>query len=279
MYTKVKNWQLFLFVFIVFFTACKTDSVLPNDDINPPPNTTKLSYGDSIIYLQPSTGDFKVMPQPLGGKQGQYLAFPDGLDLNALTGEINVTNSETGMRYKVMFIPTGTTDTLTTKIVLSGISYKDFYHIQAANDSLSRPFYNANFNNFNMPCTGAGCQFDVNGSARAAGLVINPATGVINLKRTLTNGFFRVGPAQDGDKKDVYLSYKLNDASNGAINVIRIKLYFYNNQSTVDANLAQLLIDRSDVFLRVMSNTIDYNSLFRTNAAKPRPPCIIIMNS
>ncbi len=278
MYTKVKNWQLFLFAFIVFLTSCKTDTAL-DDGNNPPPNgTPKLSYGDSIIYLQPTVGNYKVMPKPLG-KQGQFLSFPDGLDIDALTGEINVTKSETGMRYKVMFVPTGTTDTLTTKIVLSGINYKDFYHIQAANDSLSRPFYNANFSNFNMPCSGAGCQFDVDGSARAAGLVINPLTGVINLKRTLTSGFFRVGPAQDGDKKDVTITYQLSDASNKAINTIKIKLYYYANQSTVDPGLSQLLIDRNDVFLRVMNNTIDQNSLYRTNAAKPRPPCIIIMNS
>jgi hypothetical protein len=263
----------------IYLVACKTDEKLPTDDINNPPNpTTKLSYGDSIIYLKPTSGNYKVMPQPLG-KQGTFLAFPDGLDVNALTGEINVSTSETGMRYKVMFIPNGTRDTISTKIVLSGINYKDFYHIQAANDSLSRPFYNANFNNFSMPCVGNSCQFDTDGSARAGGLVIDPNTGIINLKRTLTSGFFRNGTAQDGDKKEVLVKYKLNDASNGAVNSIKVKLYFYINQSTVEADLVQLLIDRNDVFLRIMNNTIDYNSLFRVNAAKPRPPCIIIMNS
>jgi hypothetical protein len=275
---KFKN-RIFLVIFtliaISIHLGCRPDNTTPNPDPTNPGNMV-VSYGDSIIYLRNQPDHYIVTPQPTG-KTGTWSAWPIGLEINSSTGAIDVNESETGMRYKVMFVPSGTRDTISAKIVIAGINYEDHYHIQAVNDSLSRPFYNARFGQFSLP---SGCSFDVGGAARSQGLAIDPVTGVINLNQTIRNGFFGNVPARDGDKKEVTVYYKIPDASGNAMNRINVKLYFYNNMSTVETDITQLLEDRTTMFLR-MANGIF--SPLPTNmsrpglASRPRPPCVIIL--
>lgn len=212
------------------------------------------------------------------GRAGKFYAWPEGLELNSNTGAIDVNSSETGLRYKVMFVPDGTRDTISTKIVLSGVNYKDHYHIQTANDSLSRPFYNANFSQFTLP---SGYSFDVGGSARADGLAIDPVTGVINVNQSIRNGFLGHIPARDGDKKEVTVYYKIPDASGSALNKINVKLYFYNDISSVESDITQLLADRTDMFFRMSQNifepAVNTSMAHGLIASRPRPPCVIIL--
>jgi hypothetical protein len=273
MYKKLYLFALAISAFF-YLPGCKSDDVTPPDNGNP--GNLVLSYGDSILYLRNQSGDYIVNPQPLG-KAGRFSAYPDGLDINSTTGAINLNQSETGLRYKIMFTPDGTNDVISTKVVLSGINYKDYYHVQAQNDSLSRPFYNANFNNYGVPCSG-NCVFDEGGSARAEGLAIDPVTGVINLNQTIRNGFFRSGPPNDGDKKEVMVSYRLQDGSNRALNKISVKLYFYDRMATVETELLQLLQERTDMFFRMSQGIFEPLSSATSRAAsRPRPPCVIIL--
>jgi hypothetical protein len=267
---------LIINIFINIF-GCKPESVKNGT----PGNALSINYGDSILYLTNQTGDVIVTPQVMP-KPGKFSSFPEGLELNNNTGAINISKSETGMKYKIYFVPDGSTDTVTKRIILSGISYKDFYHIQTANDTLSRPFYNANFTEFNLPCSGgSGCTFDVGGTARAEGLEINTNTGVINLKKSIQNGLFGSGTPSNGSAKELTLHYQLNDNSNKATNEIKLKFYYFNTRNDVDANLSQLVIDRGDMFLRLTGNAFLMEDYFssRTNASKPRPPCIIILGT
>jgi hypothetical protein len=273
---KWRYWYLSMFIGVAVL-SCKPDKGV-EDNNSPSTGIIKINYGDSILYLKPSNGDYIVTPAAIS-KPGKYYAFPDGLEIDPITGAINLSKSETGMRYKIIFVADGTTDTVSAKIVLSGINYKDYYHVQTANDTLSRPFYNANFANFNMPCTGTGCAFDTDGTARAKGLAINPLTGVINLKKTIQNGFFGSGNPQDGDVKEVDIKYKLNDLSNSAVNTIKVKLYFYYNSSTVSANLSDLLIERINLFLQIDQSSFPTVTGRNILAAKPRPPCLVILGS
>jgi hypothetical protein len=268
-----------LFIFFAFLISCKQEKIstptLPNNNFN-----AAINYGDSILYLKPSALDVIVTPIPKP-KSGKYFAFPHGLEIDETTGAINLSKSETGMRYKVMFVANGTTDTLVSKITISGISYKDYYHIQAGNDTLSRPFYNANFSNFSLPGTIGSCKFDVDGSAASQGLSIDANTGIINLKKTIQNGFFGniANIPNDGAAKEVELSYQLNDRSNKATNKLKIKLYYYKNNGAVSNNLTQLLIDRTELFFRLTTTNTPPDYGKATGAAKPRPPCIIILGT
>lgn len=249
--------------------SCKGDDPAPGGGGNP----VTLSYGDSIIYIR--NGGYTVNPLPLS-RAGKFYSWPEGLDINSNTGAINVNESETGLRYKIMFVPDGTRDTISTKIVLSGVNYKDHYHIQTVNDSLSRPFYNANFNQFTLP---AGCSFDVGGDARSEGLAIDPVTGIINLNQTMRNGFFGHVPARDGDKKELTLYYQVPDASGRATNKINVKLYFYNDINSVESDITQLLADRTDMFLRMVQGIYAPSTGMARNitVSRPRPPCVIIL--
>lgn len=271
---KRNNIRLLAFLAFTFtgmLSGCRQDPPPPDPPPDPP---ATFRYTDSIFYLSDIPANNIVAPVPTG-KTGTYFAWPDELEINASTGAINIKESETGLRYKVMFVPTGTRDTLSTKIVLSGINYKDYYHVQAENDSLSRPFYNANFNQFTLP---AGCSFDVGGTARANGLAIDPVTGVINLNQTIRNGFFGHVPARDRDAKEVDVLYRIPDGSNNALNSIKVKLYFYTNTSTIESDITQLLADRTDMFFRMANGfNVPSNNMARPLVARPRPPCVIIL--
>ena len=270
---KHNKWMvlaLLAFALIPFTQGCREDPPAPD----PQPGNTVLSYGDSIIYLR-SSGSNVISPRPMG-KTGTFSAWPEGLKIDGISGAITVNESETGLRYKVMFVPDGTRDTLSTKIVLSGVNYKDHYHIQTVNDSLSRPFYNAYFNQFTLP---AGCSFDVTGSARARGLAIDPVTGIINLNQTIRNGFFGNIPARDRDKNTADIYYRIPDGSGNTINHIEVKLYFYTDMTTVETELTDLLQDRTTMFMRMAQDIFApvSNMARPAVASRPRPPCVVIL--
>ncbi|MBL7728315.1 MAG: hypothetical protein JNM68_11545 [Dinghuibacter sp.] len=254
--------------------GCQQDPPNSDPDPTPPPQPVNFRYRDSILYLSDVEANNFVAPLPTG-RTGTYFAWPDELEINPTTGVINLKESETGLRYKVMFVPTGTRDTFSTKIVVSGINYRDYYHVQAENDSLSRPFYNANFSQFTLP---SGCRFDIGGGARAAGLAIDTVTGVINLNQSIRNGFLGHVPVQDRDKNEVEILYRIPDASGYALNKIKVKLYFYTNTSTVESDLTLLLADRTDMFFRMANNfNVPAGNMARPLVSRPRPPCVIIL--
>src|SRR5512139_2634794 len=64
-----------------------------------------LSYGDSVFYVKSTAADYVINPVTVRG--GQYFGFPEGIDIDENTGAITVNKSETGLRYKIFFIPVG----------------------------------------------------------------------------------------------------------------------------------------------------------------------------
>jgi hypothetical protein len=259
-----------LFMVTMLVAGCERSS---DPEPDPPVGGLKIDYGDSILYLRNQAGNTIVIPQPMG-RAGRFYAFPDGMEIDETTGAINISKSETGFRYRVTFVADNNRDSVSTKIVLAGINYQDFYHVQAQNDSLSRPSYNANLGNFNLPAA----IFDEDGSARARGLAINPVTGVINLNQTIRNGFFRPGLPQNNDQREVDVSYRLQDRSGNARNTIAVKLYFFNRMSDVDNGLKDLINDRKELYFKVADSFGGETLTGRTaGAAKPRPPCVVVL--
>jgi hypothetical protein len=234
----------------------------------------KLSYGDSILYLQSQPGDRIV--SPVQHRPGSYSSFPEGLILDPNTGAINVTQSETGLRYRVTHTDPNGVKT-NTYVVISGLNYADKLFNISTGDSIIYPVYNADPNR-PLPLTGS--EFDINGEAVNAGCAINAVNGSINLSQSVRDELFGNNPEND-DKIEVDVVYRLNDQSGKAMNKVRVKLYYYTSVNTVTQEMWQTLAEREQqgVFLQAgLGDDPGPAAVFTAKAvARPRPPCIVII--
>lgn len=234
----------------------------------------KLSYGDSIIYLKPAAGDYIV--QPVDAIPGTYTAFPDGIEIDDNTGAINVSKSETGLRYRITHTSLSG-DTTSTLVVLSGITFSDKFYILSNGDSIAPPIYNANPNK-SLPVTGS--VFDEGNIANSGGCIMKTDNGKINLAESIRSGIFGAAPRND-DQKEFEIRYRINDASGKTENKLKVLLYWYNTMADVPDYLWEILNDRQSqgVFLKNGNQTEQGLITARTSKiAKPRPPCVVIVD-
>jgi hypothetical protein len=244
--------------------------------------TNAPDYGDSIIYLQPVNGQYTVSPINNNGVQGTYLSWPEGLNMNPNTGVINVSKSETGVRYLVGFVKNGTTDTCVSQLILGGATYLDSIYVISENDTLARPIFNAD-PNLASACDASDdsdypgnngnvngnpkCSFDDNSPGNKANdqkLRVRTQSGIINLKKSLADGVFGPHP-RNGDTKSIQILYSLNDDSKKAQQQITVKLMYYDKASNVPTTL------KNEVQTKRLS-MMSYNIV----NGKPRPPLLII---
>jgi hypothetical protein len=254
-----------------FYACTKNSSEQINNkasDVPPVTTVTKLSYGDSILYLKNSASDYIV--KPLVAKKGRYSAFPEGINLDENTGAINISKSETGLRYRIDFQgDDGTKDTAV--VLLSGINYVDEYFNLSLGNSILYPVYNGNARN-GLPSG----SFDEEAIASNSGCSIKTNNGEINLLQTVHNGFFGQKP-QNGDKKEIEIQYRLGDKSGYAKQRIKVLLYYYNSMNDVPAYLKQIVDDHLVQMFRTSSSDQIMAAKSVVALAKPRPPCIIIV--
>ena len=222
----------------------------------------QFAYPDSIFFQSSAKKTYIIKPVKL--LTGTYGAFPTGLKINPLNGNINVSTSETGLRYLVWFIPQGSTDTCFKYITLSGIDYDDSIYVLSANPkSLGRPIYNATVS-LAVDCS-SGCEFDDgpdddNGNGIAdeppagqqvipQGIVINKKTGVIDFKKSIENGALGKNPVS-GTNKEFILNYRLGDKSSKALNRVGFHLFYYKTQAEIPAKLLKdVLAKKGQVIL------------------------------
>jgi hypothetical protein len=260
-----RNWSIVSFLVLAFAVAsCKKSSTSDGP--------YSLSYGDSIIYLKPSAGDYVVYPT--SSRSGTYTGFPDGIEIDDRTGAINVSKSETGLRYKITHTADDGTVTSTT-VVLSGITFFDRFYRLSTNDTIAVPVYNASVTRA-LPISGS--VFDDGGGANSSGCDVKTVNGQINLKQTVRNGLFGATPANDA-RRDIDIVYRLNDASGKTQNKLRVRLYYYATMADVAPDLLQTLNDRetAGVFLRGETAADPTGATLVSREAKPRPPCVIII--
>ena len=81
------------------------------------PACNLIAYSDTLFFLENLKDDLKV--KPLVKRDGEYGAYPEGLEINESHGEINITKSESGLRYTVFFIPKNTKDSCFTHLTIS----------------------------------------------------------------------------------------------------------------------------------------------------------------
>jgi hypothetical protein len=204
----------------------------------------ELTYSDTLFYY--SDGGNKV-EKPQKQKNGVYGAYPSGLEINPKTGAIDVNKSESGLTYRVWFTPTGTKDTCSRLITISGINYRSRLYNLSQGDSLALPFYNG-AGNQNCPCAKGqkGCEFNRPADAVKAvaqgrkrqpiEVAMDDETGTINLRKTLRNGLFGSKPAS-GSMQEFRLFYRLDDNSKKALNYIDVRVHYYSNIQAVPASL------------------------------------------
>jgi hypothetical protein len=233
-------------------------------------------YGDSIIYPQPTLGQDDVVSPKNNPGPGKYLSWPTGLVIDSVTGAIDVTLSNTGERYAIGFVKQGTADTCITPLVIGGAAYMDSIYVLEEGATQSLPYFDAN-PSLAPICSGQGngpntCSFDVTGSAASQNVAVNGSTGAIDLQKTLygangRSGVFGSKP-KNGDLASVTIFYKLNDASNMALQRIDVDIVYFNNKSNINPGQIQKINNKREAALTG-------NLIF--GGGNPRPPLIVVV--
>ncbi len=222
------------------------------------------SYGDSVLYQQPTTGQDYLVAPTTSGQSGTYFSWPDGLVMNSSTGIINVTQSQNGLRYNIGFVKTSTTDTCLGLLIIAGTSYIDSIYATDQADTLAAPYFNANPAITSVCGSGNGCHFDLSGKGASKGLKIDTKTGVIEL--TKTKKVFGPHP-YNGQTVPITILYSLNDDSHNAVQSLTFDLIYYDLKANVPTTLSTLITQRR-------ANT--YADMLISKTSAPRPPLIVI---
>lgn len=260
---------------IIFIAGCKksgTDS----------PAAYKLSYGDSVFYIRNAAGDYIISPTEVK-TGGSYTGFPEGIEIEETNGQINISKSETGLRYRITYKNTSTGDSSSTIILISGINYYDKVYNLSNNDTTALPVYNASMSR-SIPSNSI---FDEGNGCNGVGVAVDVNAATINLAQTVRSGLFGVIP-KNGEVREVEMKYRVNDGSNKSLNSLKVKLYYFNTAADISPEYIQLLKDREGTILgantgsgltgitpEIISGTAGSGTF--QGFARPRPPCIFIV--
>jgi len=161
-------------------------------------------------------------------------------------------------------------------VVLSGITFRDYFYILANGDSVAHPVYNASESRV-LPVSGS--NFDDDNLANTGGCAVRTDNGSINLAESIRKGVFGANPKND-DQKTIEIKYRINDASGKSQNKLKVLLYWYETMADVPDYVWEILNDRTTegVFLRGGATSTDPTFTGRLQkVAKPRPPCVVIV--
>jgi hypothetical protein len=256
----------------------------------------RLSYGDTLFFLQPTSVDVLVNVVSKPGSTSKFKAIPGGLVIDSVTGRVNISKSESGVRYKIFAINSSGIVLDSVKIVVSGVDYKDeIFEIAKTTDlyDTSFPIYNAR-PGLAPPCSeddddeDFGCTFDEtdlndDGNDDIAGvnqdkLLVNKKTGTIDLEASFHAGIFGSSNPANGTRKDFVMYYRLFDASNRALQKINIRVYYYDRKSDIPQSLLNELAQRNNQQSTVNARTFELSySLYESYEKPKRPPILIIV--
>jgi hypothetical protein len=229
------------------------------------------------------------------------------LSLDSVNGRIDINNSLSGLRYKVYFVSSQGRLLDSTSLVISGIDYADsFYVLNRTPNAYDTafPIYNAN-RQLALPCSDDDddndddlCIFDetdLNGDGdddidgvNQEKLLVDKKTGIIDVEASFQAGIFGSSNPANGTSKDFNFYYRLNDASQRALNQISVRVIYYRTLADVPLSLIRQLNERKIVdhrastmltFRRLTSRSIE-EALFYINFStylKPRRPPIIVI--
>jgi hypothetical protein len=260
-------------------------AVIGVDTIAPPPfpqTTPGVSnacpafpiYGDSLVYTEPISGQDAILTPVNNPGTGRYYSWPAGMVIDHNTGAIDLSQSQTGMKYIIGFVPAGTTDTCLSTLIIGGASYYDSAYVVASGGVKAVPYFDANpavGSNCAGQGDGSGCKFDVTGSAQAVSVFVNNSSGEIDLQKTLDGqgnkgGLFGANPV-DGQTVIATIYYQLKHGSNNALEHIDVQFMYYGSVSSIPASLMNSLNTK-------LSDAL--NGLVIGTSANPRPPLVIL---
>ena len=238
----------------------------------------KNKINDPVFY---KTGDDPLLVKPAirPGIAGYFSAYPRGLDIDRNTGEIDINNSNTGIRYTIEFTPCGQEYVARTAIVICGIFYQGkISSISGEKMVASSPYYFGHGPNWDVPSekTPDGkfgyIPDGIRPTANLNGLVIDSATGIINLEKTITNGAlgFREGSKrpENGTSKEFKIYYQLNTAEQkGVINYTSLRIHYFNTKDDIpDELLVRIRQQKNSVFkINVYAKGFGWPVLFATH--------------
>ncbi len=283
-------------------SACSKMAEVTNDNNNSSNSqlaeTGKLSYGDTLLFYHQLTSDkfAPVLSKPAGA--AIFKAIPGGLSIDSLTGQINISKSESGLRYKVFAVNKQGLAIDSVKLVISGVDYADgIYNLDATPVTYDTafPIYNAR-PELSLPCPdddddveeNQRCVFDetdlnADGNDDIPGviqekLLVNPKTGTIDLEASYRAGLFGSGTPANGTRKDLLMYYRLADASGRALQKIQLQVYYFRTNADIPQSLLTELSNRRNQSTQV-NGRLTYTTEFSSYEKPKRPPILIIVGS
>lgn len=284
MYHLSKLFTITALLFVAF-SSCERDSSSASSSAPAPVRSLRVaacnafSYADSIFYLREQATNYIV--SPTSSLSGTFGATPRGLQINASTGAINVSQSETGLRYTVYFVPAGTKDTCSRAITISGIDYLSRVYRLSRNETVAKPFYNGK-ESVPTELTSGRAEFDTRtgasatGAAAAQGVAISTQNAAINLKQTVQNGTFGSRPV-NGASRVVRIYYRIDDASKKALNFIDVRFTYYAKYSDIPAATLARINEPANPNARVNAFVKRPTGSMQNATSKLRPPDILIV--
>lgn len=262
--TTLITLMLIALIGTVLIQSCNKTPVA----VNSSPAVATSMYSDSVLYKKSDAKNYIVYP--VTQQAGRYEAFPEGLKIDEKTGAVNVGESDAGLRYKITY--TSSTGEISSSLILiAGINYLDKYYRLSAGDSIAFPVYNGDPAKA-LPVS----SFDEWNIAAGSGCAIRTKNGQINLAQTMRNAFFGASPEKG--RKEVQISYRLQDNSANALSTINVLLYYYRTMNEVPENLKQTVTDHEAMMLGINpAVTASATARVSSASAKPRPPCVIII--
>lgn len=276
---RIIQGLLFTILSIVLF-SCVGDNELEGNEID----CDLLAYSDTLYFQRPGQN---FIQNPLNELDGTYSVVPDGLAIDPATGVIDVNASETGLKYKISFTPTGTNQVCETFVTIAGVNYLDGVYVLSRNQTIASPVYNG-VPGLALPCDDdddddSSCKFDADNPTgellKDLGFEIS-SKGDFDLEKTVENGTFGATPV-NGTIIDVELYYQLNDLSALALNRIPLRFFYYNKLSDVPKEVLDDIEEKRGLINE--SGQDNYSNFRMTETVrpkgKPRPPYVVIVAS
>ncbi len=292
---KRRNMYYLAIVLLLAGIACQKTNSTPNtENETTNPQTGKLAYSDSLFFNHTLSADkfAPVVSQPTG--TAVFKAIPGGLSIDSLTGRINISKSESGLRYKVFAVNQQGLAIDSVKLVISGIDYADgIYNLDATpvEYDTAFPIYNAR-PELALPCDDDDddeqdlCVFDEtdldgDGNDDIAGviqdkLLVDIKRGTIDLEASFRAGLFGSSTPANGSLKTLLMYYRLGDASNKALQKVQLQIYYYRTSNDIPQLLLNELNNRRHQATQVngrMTATMEFQSFLKPK----RPPILIIV--
>jgi hypothetical protein len=230
------------------------------------PSEWENKNGDPVYYRN---GDepWLVAPRISPKVHGCYRSNPGGLNIDENTGEIDVNNSDTGIRYEVEYMPCGKKGVARTWVVMGGVGFSGGIASLSSDQALVvKPHYYGHDPKLEVPSETAPpgrygyIPENVKPSADLRGLFIDERTGGIDLRKTLESG--ALGFRQDGSRlpengasKEFKIYYQLETSPNKEVlNYTVFRVHFFDTEQDVPEELlARMRQTRNSIFQKALA--------------------------